>query len=175
MGCGCTKEGGTRIIKYEKDKQDKLLHNYSISTNMKSGYNTIIPSVKNNQTHNASFCKNDSNLEGFSIEIEYFKNIIKIIFPPAENKNYILVSDLLNKAIFNSNQFDCNFTSKYNSNTDSFEYTIERLSFMNDYTDIKNSSWSIYINGEQEDLTEIVNEGRVVYLKDNIVLKQEVK
>jgi hypothetical protein len=102
---------------------------------------------------------------------------------------YMLLTDLLNKTIFNSNEYDSNFICEYDNDNDVFVYKIERIIYRPkvyssskgsiSYKKLKDDSknrhigiWKIYINNIEESFCDICNNGRVVVHGDLIELKE---
>jgi hypothetical protein len=183
MGCSCTRDQDLIINKrtplkiVQKDNMNSSINNYI--------YSTMIHSAKvNPNTNNISLSKIDKQEDTFIIILS-FKNSNKyqINYQVIDNEEYMKLADLLNKALFNSVEYDTNFISEYNEKEDIFEYKIERLRIKSkkkqssisyntiDYT--TNYSWSIFINATKENLSSLINMGRVIYKDDIIELREE--
>ena len=192
MGCAACTRDPYKIIAMNNKKQaishEEIKNSvFSIHNN----YNTVNPSGAQTNMNNISLSKIDKlSREYFSINI-YIQDIKhQVIYNIHDKKDFMLVSDLLNKAIFLSDEWDCNFTSEYISSKDKFNYKIERLNWIgkesksakkntskketpeideNASSQKKNiKSWIVYIDNVEESISELVNLNRVVH-KDNII------
>ena len=181
MGCSCTRDQDIILnsrVPFKATQKDNM--NSSINNQI---YSTMIQTAKiNPNTKNISLSKIEKQQDSFTIIIS-FKNSNKyqINFPVLNNEEYMMLTDVLNKTLFNSIEYDTNFISTYNENEDAYEYIIDRLRLKSkpsqsinktiSYTD--NQTWNIYINAIKENLNILINNGRVIYKNDIIELRED--
>lgn len=205
MGCNCTRDNNVisskiKLSQFEERQNRKSnFSNYDI-------YSTVINSVpKNTNKNNLSIVKTEAKtlLDYFYIKISFYDETKEIYFQNNEsisnndatvnndNMEYMLLTDLLNKTIFNSNEYDSNFICEYDDDNDVFVYKIERIIYRPKvyssskgsitYKKLKDDSknrhigiWRIYINSIEESFGEICNNGRVVVPGDLIELRENL-
>lgn len=203
MGCNCTRDNN---VISSKIKHSRLEERQNQKSNFSNNdiYSTVINSVpKNTNKNNLSIVKTEAKtlLDYFHIKISFYDETKEIYFQNNEgisnndvtvnneNMEYMLLTDLLNKTIFNSNEYDSNFICEYDNDNDVFVYKIERIIYRPkvyssskgsiSYKKLKDDSknrhigiWKIYINNIEESFCEICNNGRVVVHGDLIELKE---
>jgi hypothetical protein len=203
MGCNCTRDNN---VISSKIKHSRLEERQNQKSNFSNNdiYSTVINSVpKNTNKNNLSIVKTEAKtlLDYFHIKISFYDETKEIYFQNNEgisnnditvnneNMEYMLLTDLLNKTIFNSNEYDSNFICEYDNDNDVFVYKIERIIYRPkvyssskgsiSYKKLKDDSknrhigiWKIYINNIEESFCDICNNGRVVVHGDLIELKE---
>lgn len=131
MGCNCTRENALKVITANKISDKNEVNNLNNSCSVNNIGTTKNPSSYHNANagNNVSLSRIDKlNKDYFSINIYFQENDTKQLQISLENKQeYITLSQLLNKAIFESKDFDINFTSKYVEKEDDYEYFIQRI------------------------------------------------
>ena len=131
MGCSCTRENALKVVtsnKLQQEKSDILPINNSVSYN-NFGTTKNPSSHHNNYGNNVSLSRIDKiNKDFFTIIISFSKENRKLILVSLENKQeYITLIQLLNKALFESNEYDCNFISTYNQDIEDYDYHSQRI------------------------------------------------
>lgn len=203
MGCNCTRDNN---VISSKIKHSRLEERQNQKSNFSNNdiYSTVINSVpKNTNKNNLSIVKTEAKtlFDYFHIKISFYDETKEIYFQNNEgisnndvtvnneNMEYMLLTDLLNKTIFNSNEYDSNFICEYDNDNDVFVYKIERIIYRPkvyssskgsiSYKKLKDDSknrhigiWKIYINNIEESFCDICNNGRVVVHGDLIELKE---
>lgn len=203
MGCNCTRDNN---VISSKIKHSRLEERQNQKSNFSNNdiYSTVINSVpKNTNKNNLSIVKTEAKtlFDYFYIKISFYDETKEIYFQNNEgisnndvtvnneNMEYMLLTDLLNKTIFNSNEYDSNFICEYDNDNDVFVYKIERIIYRPkvyssskgsiSYKKLKDDSknrhigiWKIYINNIEESFCDICNNGRVVVHGDLIELKE---
>ena len=118
--------------------------------------------------------------DNYEIQIQ-IPNTEKILILMLENeKESILLSDLINTACFNSKyskELDGNFITMYNKYKDEYDYFIERLlgfRIENEKDPYHGNIWVPYINKIKEDWSFICQNNRIVTKQDGIELKYEI-
>lgn len=139
MGCSCTRENALKVVtsnKLQQDKSDVVPINNSISYN-NFGTTKNPSSHHNNYGNNISLARIDKiNKDFFTIILSFSKDNRKQLLVSLDNKQeYTTLIQLLNKALFESSEYDCNFISTYNEEIDDYEYQIQRI---NEYETIGN-------------------------------------
>jgi hypothetical protein len=83
----------------------------------------------NNYGNNVSLSRIDKiNKDFFTIILSFTKDSRKQLVISLENKQeYITLPQLLNKALFESSEYDCNFISTYNEDIEDYDYQIQRI------------------------------------------------
>jgi len=207
MGCNCTRDNNVISSKIKK-RQSEVNQKSNISNN--DIYSTVINSVpKNTNKNNLSMIKTEARslIDCFHIKITFVDEVKDIFYYNNEENDYnnndthtndssymdyILLTDLLNKTIFNSSEYDSNFICEYSDDLDMFVYRIERIIYRPKvYSSLKGSMsyrkfkddsrskhissiWKIFINYKEESFCDICNNGRVVVPRDVIELKEVV-
>jgi hypothetical protein len=191
MGCSCTRENALKVVtanKIPSENKENNDDNQSVSMNHHG-------TTKNPSSHlgkgNTSLNRiGKYHKDHFTLIIIFTEEIRKQLnISLEENKEYIPLSQLLNKALFESDEFDINFTSHYNPNTDDYEYFIERIDeFKGDetpgafkkyltrtYENINNTIKNMDIvveNNDDEDLPFKINQTKST--KKNLGTNQEL-
>ena len=118
--------------------------------------------------------------ENYEIQIQ-IPDSEKIIILMLENeKESLMLSDLINLACFNSkysSELDGNFITIYNKLKDEYDYFIERLvgfRIENEKEPYHGKIWVPYINKMKEDWSFICQNNRLVTKQDDIELKYEI-
>lgn len=189
MGCSCARDGAYKVV--VSNKLQPL--NREIKDNENTNQiQTINPSAIQTNLNNVSLSKVEkSSKDHFNVNIVFASGEIKQIFIPDHKKEYMTVMDLLNKALFNSKELDCNFISQYNAKTDKYEYQIERIKSLVSKNTLNNSKsihskkntdkkikdteengvWEIYIDNQKECLSELIDECRVIHKEKSLYIK----
>lgn len=128
MGCSCTRENALKVVTANKlvpEKTDNNMINNSYLSNNNYG-TTKNPSSYHN---NVSLSRIDKIIKDyFTLIIVFSKNEKRELQISLENKQeYITLIQLLNKALFESNEFDINFVTIFDKEEDEYEYIIQRI------------------------------------------------
>lgn len=141
MGCSCTRENALKVVtsnKLQQDRSDVMAINNSVSYNFGTTKN---PSSNHHYGNNVSLSRIDKmNKDYFTIIISFSKeNRKQLMINLENNQEYMTITQLLNKALFESVEYDCNFTSRYCDEIEDYEYLIERI---NEYEAVGNYNFN---------------------------------
>jgi len=96
-----------------------------------------------------------------------------------DTRETVTLPELMNKACFDtkySAEMDANFISKYNRQSDEYDYIIQRMcgfAVDDEENPFQRDVWVPYINEEKQDWTDICQNNRLVGKQDNVVFKFE--
>ncbi len=189
MGCVCTRDAYKVVATNHKIKPNNNEEENKQSLLSKEVNTIVNPSGAQTNLNNVSLSRLEKlNKEYFVINIHFPEGKRQIIFNIKDSKEFILISDLLNKALFNNPDCDCNFISMYNTDKDKYEYKIERIVWKvkeNVKNVTKNETefnskeshieWKFFIDGNEDSFTNIINSNRVIHKEEIIDIKPSMK
>lgn len=114
-----------------------------------------------------------SSQTSFKVSISVSQNSTVSVLPMEGEKEYMLLSELLNQAVFAKQDFNANFTARYDPLSCSFKYSIQRINHLEVDEEQPSKEWRMYINDKYKDFTHAVQEGLIVHVSDDVNLKYE--